>query len=126
MPIDCRGSVGAQLGWIAMDFDGYYALRKCSINKIVTYPSGSKYYSNGLYKPVSSKEVDPNTEQMETSDLIFLDEIFVLTDITKPKAERWVKWANEDPERVREFDLFSIDDVEEEEIDDNEAGDFES
>lgn len=108
MPVNCRCSIGSQLGWIMMDYDGYYALRRCTVNKIVTNSTGSKYYSPGLYKPASSKAVDPNTDWMESTPEIKLDAVFVITDITRAKAEKWVKWANKDPWLVRENDAYTM------------------
>lgn len=53
-------------------------------------------------RPLDADSLGFNTEDMEKAEgYILVREPFVLNDITKPKAERWVTWANENPEQVK-------------------------
>lgn len=47
--------------------------------------------------------MDQNTKDMEDcvgKGYIITREVFGLNETTRPQAERWVKWANENPEKV--------------------------
>lgn len=35
---------------------------------------------------------------------IFTSEVFGLNDVIRPFAERWVKWANENPDKIGGID----------------------
>lgn len=43
-----------------------------------------------------------NTKDMQNADgYILTNEVFILNDITRPKAERWVEWANKNPDKIK-------------------------
>ncbi len=47
-------------------------------------------------------EIQSNTEIMEKADnYILVREVVLLNEITRPKYERWVKWANDNPDEVK-------------------------
>lgn len=80
--------------------DGWYLLED-KINKIVELKSGRKYYTKSKFRPLDADDVDSNTEiQEEAKGYIITREIFGLNDITRPKAERWIEWANENMDKA--------------------------
>lgn len=71
------------------------------INKIVELKSGKKYYTKSKFRPLDADEVDSNTEiQEQASDYILTMSVFGLNEVTRPKAENWVKWANENVDKA--------------------------
>lgn len=71
------------------------------INKIVELKSGKKYYTKSKFRPLDAEDVDSNTEmQEEAKGYIITREVFGLNEITRPKAERWVEWANENMDKA--------------------------
>ncbi|MBU5331761.1 hypothetical protein KQI61_06090 [Anaerocolumna aminovalerica] len=76
-------------------------LREDKINKIVELKSGRKYYTKSKFYPLDADDVDSNTEMQEKAEgYIITREVFGLNDITRPKAEKWIKWANENMDAV--------------------------
>lgn len=74
------------------------------VNKIVELKSGKKYYTKSKFRPLDAEDVDSNTEmQEEAKGYIITKEVFGLNDITRPKAEAWVKWANENMDKAVGF-----------------------
>ena len=71
------------------------------INKIVELKSGRKYYTKSKFHPLDADDVDSNTEmQEEAKGYIITKEVFGLNDVTRHKAENWVKWANENMDKA--------------------------
>lgn len=71
------------------------------INKIVETKNGRKYYTKSKFHPLDADDVDSNTEiQSANNKFILTREVFELNDITRPKAENWVKWANENIDKI--------------------------
>jgi hypothetical protein len=71
------------------------------INKIVELKSGRKYYTKSKFHPLDADDVDSNTKmQEEAKGYIITREVFGLNDITRPKSERWVEWANENMDKA--------------------------
>lgn len=66
---------------------------------------GDKIYSKMLIYPIDYEEILDNTNWMkETTDLILVQEPFLLDDELKERVVRWVEWANNaDP---KEYELF--------------------
>ena len=65
------------------------------IKKIVELKSGKKYYTKSEFNPLYAEDVDSNTKiQQEAEGYILTRTVFGLNDITRPKAEKWVEWAN--------------------------------
>ncbi len=79
----------------------YWKLIESPISKIVINKSGAKYYSKRFY-PLDVEDVDLNTSSIEDGvdkGYIFVREVFHLNNVTKPFAERWIKYANENPDK---------------------------
>lgn len=71
------------------------------INKIVENKKGKKYYTKSKFLPLDAEDVDGNTEMQEQAEgYIITREVFGLNDITRPKAEKWVIWANENMDKL--------------------------
>ena len=73
------------------------------INKIVETKNGRKYYTKSKFRPLDADDVDDNTtiqENAKGKDYILTNSVFGLNDITRPKAENWIKWANENMDKV--------------------------
>jgi len=65
------------------------------INKIVENGKGRRYYTKSKFHPLDADDVDDNTEiQSGDNKFILTREVFGLNDITRPKAENWIVWAN--------------------------------
>lgn len=71
------------------------------INKIVESKSGKKYHTKSKFHPLDAEDVDDNTKFQENAkDCIIVREVFGLNDITRPKAENWIIWANENKDKA--------------------------
>ena len=71
------------------------------INKIVELKSEKKYYTKSKFHPLDAEDVDSNTDIFEqASGYIIVKEVFGLNDITKPKAEKWIEWANKNMDKA--------------------------
>lgn len=71
------------------------------INKIIELKSGKKYYTKSKFRPLDADDVDSNTkDQEDVEGYIITREVFGLNDITRPKAENWIKWANENMDKA--------------------------
>ena len=71
------------------------------INKIVENSKGKKYYTKSQFHPLDAEEVDDNTSQQEEAEgYILTKSVFGLNEITRPKAERWVEWANKNMDKA--------------------------
>lgn len=96
--------VGGYVGQINQDSSGTWKLYKDKINKITeTKRYGRRYFTKTVFRPLDADEVDENTKDMEESigeGYIITKEVFGLNDRTKPYAERWVKWANENQDKA--------------------------
>lgn len=81
-----------------------WELTEDKINKItVTKKHGRRYFTRKVFLPLDADDVDNNTKEMEEcvgKGYIITREVFGLNEITRPLAEKWVKWANENPEKV--------------------------
>lgn len=90
--------VGSYIGLIrkAQDANGneFWKLSESKVTKIVQNSKGTRIYSKGFYT-LDAEDVALNTEMQEEADgYILTREVFELNDITRPKAERWIEWAN--------------------------------
>ena len=71
------------------------------INKIVENCKGKKYYTKSKFRPLDADDVDYNTDEQEKAEgYIITGEVFGLNDITRPKVENWIKWANENMDKA--------------------------
>lgn len=97
-------NVGDSIGGIykkSKDGKELWELVEDKINKItITKKSGKRYFTRKKFIPLDAEEVDDNTKEMEKAanrGYIITREVFGLNEKTRPFAERWVKWANENP-----------------------------
>ena len=82
------------------DGSEYWKLIDSKITKIVQNSKGTKIYSKNFY-PLDLEDVELNTELMEKADgYILTREVFYLTNEIRNKCERWIKWANNNPEKA--------------------------
>jgi len=95
-----KDSVGAIYKMIK-DGKEEWCLREDKINKIVETKNGRKYYTKSKFYPLDADDVDSNTEIQENAEgYILANEVFGLNDITRPKAENWIEWANENMDKA--------------------------
>lgn len=72
-----------------------------TINKIVETKNGRKYYTKSKFRPLDADDVDDNTEIQENAKgYIITKEVFGLNNITRPIAEKWIEWANENMDKA--------------------------
>ena len=99
-------NIGDSVGMITQKTkDGikFWGLEEDKINKITITKNGTKYYTPKKFRPLDADDVDGNTEEMENminNGIILTREVFGLNDITRPMAENWVKWANENMDKA--------------------------
>ena len=81
-----------------------WVLIEDKINKItITKKYGRRYFVKSKFYPMDADDIDSNTEMMEGcigKGYIITREIFGLNEKTRPFAENWVKWANENPDKA--------------------------
>ena len=76
-------------------------LCESTISKIVENGKGRKYYTKSKFVPLDADDVDSNTEMQEKAKgYIITREVFGLNDITRPMAENWIVWANENMDKA--------------------------
>ena len=76
-------------------------LAEDKITKIVETKSGKKYHTRSKFRPLDAEDVDDNTEMQEKAEgYIITKEVFGLNDTTRPKAEKWVEWANKNIDKA--------------------------
>lgn len=97
-------NVGDSVGQINQTSSGEWKLYEDKINKItITKKYGRRYFTKSVFYPLDASDVDSNTEDMEAcigKGYILTREVFGLNDKTRPLAERWVKWANENKDKA--------------------------
>ena len=77
-----------------------WKLSEGKITKIVQNSRGTKVYSKRFY-PIEIEEIEDNTAIMRKAEgFILTREVVFLDDEIRAKCERWVSWANENPEKV--------------------------
>lgn len=74
------------------------------INKIVENSKGRKYYTKSKFHPLDADNIDDNTEMQEKAEgYIITKEVFGLNETTRPKAEKWIPWANVNMDKLSMF-----------------------
>lgn len=77
-----------------------WELSEGKITKIVQNSRGTKIYSKRFY-PIEIEEIEDNTKVMASADgWINTREVVWLTPEIRRKCERWVEWANNNPEKA--------------------------
>lgn len=88
-------------------YDGKWAdgtegwkLLECPIKRITQTKRGTKVYSDRFY-PLDLEDIESNTDIMQDAQgWIFTKEVMLLTPEIRAKCERWIEWANSNPEKV--------------------------
>ena len=52
-------------------------------------------------RPLDFDDVCNNTEIMENKDFVIVREVFELTPKVRKRANEWIVWANDNPDRVK-------------------------
>ena len=85
----------------------FWELTEDKINKItITKKHGRRYFTRKVFLPLDADDVDDNTKQMEEAiekGYIITKEVFGLNEKTRPFAENWVKWVNENLDKAVEL-----------------------
>lgn len=96
--------IGDCVGQINKGSSGEWKLYEDKINKITeTKRYGRRYFTKTVFQPLDADDVDENTKDMEESigeGYIIVREVFGLNDKTRPYTERWIQWANENPDKA--------------------------
>ena len=80
--------------------DEWYLLSG-KITKIVSNTKGTKVYSKEFY-PLDIEEIESNTNEMENAEgYIYTREVMLLSDSLRSRCERWIKWANDNPDKCK-------------------------
>ena len=81
-----------------------WRLTEDKITKIdQTKKYGERYHTKSKFYPLDAEDVDSNTKIMEKAvgkGYILTKEVFGINDITRPFAENWIKWANENIDKA--------------------------
>lgn len=100
-------NVGDSVGAIykkSRDGNEFWELVEDKINKItITKKYGRRYFTKSRFYPLDADDVDSTTSMMEDAigkGYIFTSEVFGLNEKTRPFAENWVKWANENMDKA--------------------------
>lgn len=100
-------NVGDSVGGIykiTKDGKEFWELVEDKINKItITKNYGRRYFTKSEFRPLDADDIDSNTKEMENAfgnGYIIVREVFGLNDKTRPFAEKWVKWANENMDKA--------------------------
>ena len=97
-------NVGDSVGQLNKDSNGVWKLYEDKINKItITKKYGRRYFTKSVFLPLDADDVDENTSDMEKSignGYIIVREVFGLNNKTRSYAERWVEWANNNPDEA--------------------------
>ena len=103
MDIKAPCKIGDTIGYIQkyLRDENPYALVEAKVTSIRLTKEGLKVYAPKKFRPLYADDIKFNTDIMSGDSLILVKEPFVLNDITRPRAERWVAAVNENPELAR-------------------------
>ena len=77
-----------------------WKLVECAIKRITQTKRVTKIYSDRFYS-LDLEDIESNTEIMpDAQGWIFTKEVMLLTPEIRAKCERWIEWANSNPEKV--------------------------
>jgi len=103
MEIKAPCKIGDTIGYIQkyLRDENPYALVEAKVSSIRLTKEGLKVYAPKKFRPLYAEDIELNTNIMSGDSLILVKEPFVLNEITRPRAERWVAAVNENPELAR-------------------------
>lgn len=96
--------VGSSVGMITKrNIDGVeqWALIEDKVKQISELKSGKRIYTKSKFRPLDFDDVCNNTEIMENKDFVIVREVFELTPKVRKRANEWIVWANDNPDRVK-------------------------
>ena len=97
-------NVGDSVGQINKTSYGEWTLYEDKVNKItITKKYGRRYFTRSVFYPLDADDVDNTTKEMEDAigkGYIITREVFGLNDKTRPFAENWVEWANDNKDKA--------------------------
>lgn len=95
-----RCAVGNTIGVISMK-NHKWELKTGVVSSMRKTAYGYQVRSRMFGIPMEAQDIDDNTALMEREgNFILVKEPFILTDQTRIRADRWIKWANEHPDEV--------------------------
>lgn len=99
--------IGDSVGYIGKGIKNgieQWRLTEDKITKIdQTKKYGERYHTKSKFYSLDAEDVDSNTKIMEKAvgkGYILTREVFGINDITRPFAENWIKWANENIDKA--------------------------
>lgn len=99
--------IGDSVGYIGKGIKNgieQWRLTEDKITKIdQTKKYGERYHTKSKFYPLDAEDIDSNTKIMEKAvgkGYILTKEVFGINDITRPFAENWIKWANENMDKA--------------------------
>lgn len=95
-------NIGDSVGEIYKRSDDKWVLLECKITSISITRKSITVKAPKSFNPLDGEELMDNTKDMQNADgYILTKEVFVLNDVTRPKAEKWVEWANKNPDKIK-------------------------
>jgi hypothetical protein len=75
-------------------------LSESKITRIVQNSRGTKVYSKRFF-PIEIEEIEDSTKLMlDANGWIITREVVLLTPEIREKCNRWIKWANDNPDKA--------------------------
>ena len=94
-------NIGDSVGEIYKRSDDKWVLLECKITSISITRKGITVKAPKSFNPLDGEELMDNTKDMQNADgYILTKEVFGLNEKTRPYAERWIKWANENKDKA--------------------------
>lgn len=100
-------NVGDSIGQLCKKTDSegkeHWILLEDQIKKIEITKRHSRYVTKSKFYPLDTEDVDTNTREMEDAigqGYILTNECFGLNEKTRPFAERWLQWANQNMDKA--------------------------
>jgi hypothetical protein len=95
-----KDSIGGLYKRPTSDGKEEWFLSESKITRIVQNSRGTKVYSKGFF-PIEIEEIEDNTKLMqEAKGWINTREVVLLTPEIREKCNRWIKWANDNPDKA--------------------------
>ena len=97
MEIKCK--VGDSIGYISKRNDTWKLIED-RINAVRLTKNGTRLYFKN-FRPLDYNDVIHNTEWLTGNNKIMLvQEPLLLTDELRARVEKWIEWANQNPEEA--------------------------
>lgn len=101
LPFTIGDSIGMLQKVIHPDGTTQWRLIESPIKQIDIRKNGISVKTKTRFYTLDADDIISNTEIMETAQgFVLTGEVFMLSKELRKKAEKWVKWANENPEKA--------------------------